>query len=49
MFFVGIDTGKNNHVASMMDDTGKVVFKAFPSPTLRMEEMPCFSNSLLIL
>lgn len=29
MFFVGIDIGKNNHVASMMDDSGKVVFKAF--------------------
>lgn len=29
MFFVGIDIGKNNHVASMMDESGKVVFKAF--------------------
>ena len=27
MFFVGIDIGKNNHVASMMDDT-----KRNPSP-----------------
>ena len=32
MFFVGIDIGKNNHVASMMDETGKVVFKAFSFP-----------------
>ena len=32
MFFVGIDIGKNNHVASMMDDSGKVVFKAFSFP-----------------
>ena len=32
MFFVGIDIGKNNHVASMLDDTGKVVFKAFSFP-----------------
>lgn len=32
MFFVGIDIGKNNHVASMMDETGKAVFKAFPLP-----------------
>ena len=32
MFFVGIGIGKNNHVASMMDDTGKVVFKAFSFP-----------------
>lgn len=29
MFFVGIDIGKNNHVASMMDESGKIVFKAF--------------------
>lgn len=29
MLFVGIDIGKNNHVASMMDENGKVVFKAF--------------------
>lgn len=32
MFFVGIDIGKNTHVASMMDQTGKVVFKAFSFP-----------------
>ena len=32
MFFVGIDIGKNNHVASMMDDTGKIIFKAFSFP-----------------
>lgn len=32
MFFVGIDIGKNNHVASMMDEDGKVVFKAFSFP-----------------
>jgi transposase len=32
MFFVGIDIGKNNHVASMMDETGKAVFKAFSFP-----------------
>ncbi len=29
MFFVGIDIGKNSPVASMMDDNGKVIFKAF--------------------
>jgi transposase len=29
MFFLGIDIGKNNHVASMLDDGGKPVFKAF--------------------
>ncbi len=32
MFFVDIDIGKNNHVASMMDESGKVVFKAFSFP-----------------
>ena len=32
MFFVGIDIGKNNHVASMMNESGKVVFKAFSFP-----------------
>ncbi|MDO5765282.1 MAG: IS110 family transposase [Elusimicrobiales bacterium] len=32
MFFVGIDIGKNNHVTSVMDETGKVVFKAFSFP-----------------
>ena len=29
MFFLGIDIGKNNHVASMVDDANKPVFKAF--------------------
>lgn len=29
MFFLGIDIGKNNHVASMLDDSGNPVFKAF--------------------
>lgn len=29
MLFVGIDIGKNNPVASMLDENGKVVFKAF--------------------
>lgn len=29
MFFLGIDIGKNNHVASMLDNNGKPVFKAF--------------------
>ena len=26
MFFVGINISKNNHVASMMDEFGKVLF-----------------------
>jgi transposase len=29
MFFLGIDIGKNNHVASMVDGDGKTVFRAF--------------------
>lgn len=29
MFFLGIDIGKNNHIASLIDDKGKLVFKAF--------------------
>lgn len=29
MFYVGIDVGKNTHVASMLDASRKVVFKAF--------------------
>lgn len=29
MFYLGIDVGKNTHVASMMDDNAKIVFKAF--------------------
>ena len=29
MYFLGIDIGKNNHVASMLDDSGTPVFKAF--------------------
>jgi transposase len=32
MFYLGIDIGKNNHVASMMDDAGKIAFKAFSFP-----------------
>ena len=29
MFYLGIDIGKNTHVASMLNSDGKVVFKAF--------------------
>ena len=29
MFYLGIDVGKNTHVASMMDDNAKIIFKAF--------------------
>ena len=29
MFYLGIDIGKNTHVASLVDDKKKVIFKAF--------------------
>lgn len=29
MFYLGIDIGKNTHVASLMDDHAKIIFKAF--------------------
>lgn len=29
MLYLGIDIGKNNHVASLLDDNAKVLFKAF--------------------
>lgn len=29
MFYLGIDIGKNIHVASLLDSKKKVVFKAF--------------------
>ena len=28
MFYLGIDIGKNTHVASLMDEKAKVIFKA---------------------
>ncbi|MGX8794461.1 IS110 family RNA-guided transposase [Oceanobacillus sp. M60] len=32
MFYLGIDIGKCTHVASVMDDTGKIVLKGFSFP-----------------
>ena len=32
MLYLGVDIGKNSHVASLMDDAGKVVFKGFSFP-----------------
>lgn len=29
MFYIGIDIGKNNHVASLIDENAKIIFKAF--------------------
>lgn len=54
MFFLGIDVGKNTHVASLMDDKKNVVFKAFSfSNTVEGAEsllarLDSFSNSLEI-
>jgi len=35
MYYVGIDVGKNNHVASMMDASRKTAFRAFSFPNTR--------------
>lgn len=32
MFYLGIDVGKNTHVASLMNDDAKIIFKAFSFP-----------------
>lgn len=32
MVYLGIDIGKNTHVASLMDEKGKILFKAFSIP-----------------
>lgn len=32
MFYIGIDIGKRSHVASIMNDEGKVVLKGFSFP-----------------
>jgi transposase len=32
MFYLGVDIGKNNHVASMIGDDGELIFKAFSFP-----------------
>lgn len=32
MYYLGIDIGKNTHVASLMNEQGKFVFRAFPFP-----------------
>jgi len=29
MFYLGIDIGKNNHMASLLSEDGKTIFKAF--------------------
>src|SRR5699024_1990775 len=32
VFYLGIDVGKRTHVASVMDDAGKIVLKGFSFP-----------------
>jgi len=52
MFYLGIDIGKNTHVASLMDDKGKVIFKAFSfsnsseSATLLMDKISPYKDHL---
>jgi transposase len=29
MFYLGVDIGKNTHVASLINDSGKIILKAF--------------------
>lgn len=54
MFFLGIDIGKNTHVASLIDDKGKTVFKAFsfPNSTIGgsslLNKLAPFSNEIEI-
>src|SRR5574344_1237600 len=54
MFFLGIDIGKNTHVASLIDDNGKTVFKAFSFPnstigaTSLLDKLTPFSNEIEI-
>ena len=33
MLYLGIDIGKRTHVASVMDDTGKILLKGFSFPS----------------
>ncbi len=44
MLLVGIDIGKSNHVASMMDETGIAVFKAFSFPNTSVGGNALFSK-----
>lgn len=52
MFYLGIDIGKNNHVASLLDERGKVVFKAFSFPNSTdganclIEKISAYSSAL---
>ena len=55
MFYLGIDIGKNTHVASLIDDKKKVIFKAFSffkfycmEPTRFLEKLSPFIQSLEI-
>ncbi len=54
MFYLGIDIGNNTHVASLMDDTSKIIFKAFSfSNTLDdaerlLEKIKTFENNIEI-
>ncbi|MCC5429163.1 IS110 family transposase [Clostridium botulinum] len=46
MFYLGIDIGKNTHVASLIDEKAKVIFKAF-SFSNSTEEQQDYSKKFL--
>ena len=54
MFFLGIDIGKNTHVASLIDDKGKTIFKAFSfsnssiGGNALLDKLSSFSNDIEI-
>ncbi|GAB6110117.1 IS110 family transposase [Fusibacter bizertensis] len=39
MFYLGIDVGKRTHVASLISDAGKVLFKAFSFPNTSEDQL----------
>lgn len=51
MFYIGIDIGKRSHVASLMNDEGKIVLKGFSFPNTieggekLLKKMDAFSSS----
>lgn len=54
MYYLGIDIGKNTHVASLIDEKAKVIFKAFSfsntsdGANALLEKISAYSNELEI-
>lgn len=54
MFYLGIDIGKNTHVASLMDEKSKIIFKAFSfcnstyGATSLLEKLTLYKSNLEI-